>query len=79
MVERAAIEIGAFHEQVRKRARCAELAELRPQASLEHGGMQVEDTLALHEGVHTDGVIAGRKRGDLDAAPTLASVAAIPL
>jgi hypothetical protein len=45
---------------------CAQLAELRPETALEHSGMEVEDALALNERIGANGVIAGRKRRDLD-------------
>jgi hypothetical protein len=50
-----------------KKAQAARsFAELRPEPSLEHGGVEVEDTLALDERVGADGVVAGGKRRDLD-------------
>ena len=57
-----AVDIRALDQQIRGRARRAELAELSPEAPLRHRDVQVEHTLALDERVVTDRVIAGRQR-----------------
>jgi hypothetical protein len=60
MVERPAVEIAALDEEVGRGTRCAQLAELRSEATLEDSGMEVEDALPLNERIRANGVIAGR-------------------
>ena len=60
-VERATVDVCAFEQQVRKRAGGSQLAELRPETSLEHSPVKIEDAFPLNEGVRPDGVIACRE------------------
>jgi len=61
-VQWPAIQVAAFDQQVRERASCAQLPQLRPQPTLQNGRVQVEDALALDQCFGTDGVVTGRKR-----------------
>ncbi|HVS10012.1 MAG TPA: CopG family transcriptional regulator, partial [Planctomycetota bacterium] len=81
-MERAAVDVAALDQQVRKCAGGAELAELRPEAALEHGGVEVEHPLALDERVGAHGVVARRERRGLDLGAELGERlgdAALPL
>jgi hypothetical protein len=60
-VERATVDVCAFEQQVRKRAGGSQLAELRPETSLKHSPVKIEDAFPLNEGVRPDGVVARRE------------------
>jgi hypothetical protein len=55
-----------FNEEVRERARGAELRELRPEMPAPHRAVQVEHRLPLDDRVGADGVVPGRERQHLD-------------
>jgi hypothetical protein len=46
-MERAAVDVAALDKEVRERAGGAELSELRPESTLEHGAVEIEHALAL--------------------------------
>jgi hypothetical protein len=60
-VERAAVDVCTFEQQVRKSARGSQLAELRPEPSLQHSPVKIEDAFPLDQGLRPDRVVARRE------------------
>jgi hypothetical protein len=79
VVEWPAVDVRPLHEQVRESAGGAQLPELRPEATLEHRRVKIENALAFDERVRADGIVSRGKSGDLDVGPSSRSVSAIPL
>ena len=72
MFRDTSIEPRAFDKQPRSMTASAQLLELPPEATCDHGAMKILDGLSLHQRCRPDEVIAGGKNVERDVGSELA-------